>query len=62
MLGLAILLLIIALIAYLLGAGAVGSVALEVAKWCFILFVILLLLSFIIGAFSPGPYVYWPVR
>jgi uncharacterized membrane protein YtjA (UPF0391 family) len=62
MLGLAVVLLLIALLAYFLGAGAVGGVAMELAKWCFILFVVLLVLSFVFSAVAPGPYWHWPMR
>lgn len=61
MLGLAVVFLLVALLAYFLGAGQVGSAALEIAKWCFILFVVLLILSVVLGALAPGPYWHWPV-
>lgn len=60
MLGLMIALLLIALLAHWMGAAAVTNAALEFAKWFFILFVILIVVSFFFTA-PYGPYLYWPV-
>jgi uncharacterized membrane protein YtjA (UPF0391 family) len=60
MLGLALLFLVIALIAYFMGAGQVGAVAVDIAKWLFFIAILLIVLSFIFGAFAPGPYWGWP--
>lgn len=61
MLGLALLFLLIALGAYFLGEGRVGAAALDIAKWCFVIFVVLLVLSLVLGMVHPGPYWYYPV-
>ena len=61
MLGLAVVFLLVALLAYFLGQGKVGAVAVNIAYACFAIFVILLLLSFIMSATTPGPYWGWPV-
>lgn len=61
MLGLALLFLVVAIVAHFMGAGEVGSVAVQIAKWCFFLFLILLLLSFVFSVAAPGPYWGWPV-
>lgn len=60
MFGLAILLLIIALIAYFLGEGTVGAAAITAAKICFVIGLVLILLGIFFGAtfWSFGPPVY----
>jgi uncharacterized membrane protein YtjA (UPF0391 family) len=60
LLGIALLFLIIAIVAYVVGAGQAGGLALEIAKWCGIVFVVLLLINLIFGFVSPGPYWGWP--
>lgn len=61
MLTIAIIFLLVALLAYWLGGSEVGSVALLGAKICFVIFIILLVLSLLGGAFAPGPYWHWPL-
>jgi uncharacterized membrane protein YtjA (UPF0391 family) len=61
MLGLALLFLIVAIIAHLMGANAAGSMAASIAKFCFILFVALLILGVLLSLAAPGPYWGWPV-
>lgn len=61
MLGLALLFLVVAVLAHFLGAGQAGAAAVELAKWCFIIFIILLVVSLLLSVASPGPYWGWPL-
>jgi uncharacterized membrane protein YtjA (UPF0391 family) len=57
LLWLAIVCLIIALIAYFLGAGAAGATALLIAKWSFVAFIILLVVGILLSLVGgPGPF------
>ncbi|HWQ48866.1 MAG TPA: DUF1328 domain-containing protein [Methanosarcina sp.] len=49
MIGLAVALLVLALIAYILGARGIAGFSMEIAKWLIIIFVILALISFFYG-------------
>jgi uncharacterized membrane protein YtjA (UPF0391 family) len=46
LIGLAVLFLILALVAYILGARGIAGFSMEVAKWMIIIFVILAILTF----------------
>jgi len=46
--GLAVLFLILAFIAYILGARGVAGMSMDIAKWLVIIFVILAIVSFIL--------------
>jgi len=46
--GLAILFLILAFIAYILGARGVAGMSMDIAKWLVIIFIILAIVSFIL--------------
>ncbi|MGI5992828.1 MAG: DUF1328 domain-containing protein [Methanosarcina sp.] len=46
MIGLAVVFLILALIAYVLGARGVAGFSMEIAKWLIIIFIILAILTF----------------
>ena len=46
LIGLAIVFLILALIAYILGARGVAGFSMEIAKWLVIIFIILAIISF----------------
>ncbi|WP_349682355.1 DUF1328 family protein [Methanosarcina sp. UBA289] len=46
MIGLAVAFLILALIAYILGARGVAGFSMEIAKWLVIIFIILAIISF----------------
>lgn len=61
MLSLALLFLLIAIVAHLLGVSSVGGLAVNVAKLCLIIFVVLLLFTFVFGYLAPGPYWYYPL-
>jgi uncharacterized membrane protein YtjA (UPF0391 family) len=60
MLGLALLFLIVAIAAYFFGAGRAGDMALMIAKVCFVIFLVILVFSLLMGAMSPGGYWGWP--
>ncbi len=49
LIGLAVVFLILALVAYILGARGVAGFSMEIAKWLIIIFVILALISFFYG-------------
>lgn len=49
MIGLTIALLILALVAYLLGAQGIAGFSMEIAKWLIIIFLILAVISFLYG-------------
>jgi uncharacterized membrane protein YtjA (UPF0391 family) len=46
LIGLAVIFLILALIAYILGARGVAGFSMEIAKWLIIIFIILAIISF----------------
>lgn len=46
---LAVVLLILALVAYILGAQGIAGFSMEIAKWLIIIFVILAIISFLYG-------------
>ncbi|MFZ2499599.1 DUF1328 domain-containing protein [Methanosarcina sp.] len=46
MIGLAVVFLVLALVAYILGARGVAGFSMEIAKWLIIIFVILAILTF----------------
>ncbi|AKB12218.1 DUF1328 domain-containing protein [Methanosarcina thermophila] len=46
MIGLAVVFLILALIAYILGARGIAGFSMEIAKWLVIIFIILAIISF----------------
>ena len=46
LIGLAVLLLILALVAYILGARGIAGFSMEIAKWLVIIFVVLAIISF----------------
>jgi len=48
LIGLAILFLILALIAYVLGAKGIAGLSMTIAKWLVIIFIILAIISFIL--------------
>jgi len=48
LIGLAILFLILAFIAYVLGARGVAGMSMDIAKWLVILFIILAIVTFIL--------------
>lgn len=48
LIGLAILFLILALVAAVLGAGGVAGVSMNIAKWLVIIFVVLAVVSFLL--------------
>ena len=47
LIGLAVVFLILALVAYILGAQGVAGLSMDIAKWLVIIFVILFIISFI---------------
>jgi uncharacterized membrane protein YtjA (UPF0391 family) len=49
LIGLAVALLVLALIAYILGARGIAGFSMEIAKWLIIIFVILAIISFFYG-------------
>jgi uncharacterized membrane protein YtjA (UPF0391 family) len=46
LIGLAVILLVLALIAYILGARGIAGFSMEIAKWLVIIFIILAVLTF----------------
>ena len=48
LIGLAVLFLILALVAYILGAREIAGFTMTIAKWLIILFIILAILSFLL--------------
>jgi uncharacterized membrane protein YtjA (UPF0391 family) len=46
LIGLAVILLVLALIAYILGARGIAGFSMEIAKWLIIIFVILAIITF----------------
>lgn len=46
LIGFAVVFLILALVAYVLGAGGIAGFSMEIAKWLVIIFVILAILTF----------------
>jgi uncharacterized membrane protein YtjA (UPF0391 family) len=46
LIGLAVILLVLALIAYILGARGIAGFSMEIAKWLVIIFIILAILTF----------------
>jgi uncharacterized membrane protein YtjA (UPF0391 family) len=48
LIGLAVVFLILALIAYVLGARGVAGFSMEIAKWLVIIFIILAIISFLL--------------
>ncbi len=56
LIGLAVLFLILAIVAYVLGARGIAGFSMEIAKWLIIIFVILAILVFVFGGriFLPG--------
>ncbi len=48
LIGLAVVFLILALIAYILGARGIAGFSMEIAKWLVIIFIILAILSFLL--------------
>jgi uncharacterized membrane protein YtjA (UPF0391 family) len=46
LIGLAVLLLILALVAYILGARGIAGFSMEIARWLVIIFVILAIITF----------------
>jgi uncharacterized membrane protein YtjA (UPF0391 family) len=48
LIGLAIVFLILALIAYVLGARGIAGFSMEIAKWLVIIFIILAIISFLL--------------
>jgi uncharacterized membrane protein YtjA (UPF0391 family) len=49
LIGLAVLFLILALVAYILGAQGVAGMSVEIARWLIIIFIILAIISFLYG-------------
>ncbi len=49
LIGLAVLFLILAIVAYVLGARRIAGFSMEIAKWLIIIFVILAILVFFLG-------------
>ena len=49
LIGLAVLFLILAIVAYVLGARGIAGFSMEIAKWLIIIFVILAILVFVFG-------------
>jgi uncharacterized membrane protein YtjA (UPF0391 family) len=47
LIGLAVILLVLALIAYILGARGIAGFSMEIAKWLVIIFIILAILTFL---------------
>lgn len=60
MLGLAIVFLLIAILAHCLGAGQAGDIAVTIAKVCFAIFWVLLVLRLVFSVSAPVPYWGWP--
>ena len=56
MIGLAFLFVIIALVAWALGAGGIAGFSMEIAKWLIIAFVILAIVFFVFGGYNHS---YW---
>lgn len=56
LIGLAVLFLILALVAYIFGARGIAGFSMEIAKWLVIIFVILAIVAFVFGGriFLPG--------
>jgi uncharacterized membrane protein YtjA (UPF0391 family) len=48
LIGLAILFLVLALVAAILGAGGVAGLSMDIAKWLVIIFVVLAIVSFLL--------------
>ncbi|WP_095644200.1 DUF1328 domain-containing protein [Methanosarcina spelaei] len=48
LIGLAVVFLILALIAYILGARGIAGFSMEIAKWLVIIFIILAIISFLL--------------
>jgi uncharacterized membrane protein YtjA (UPF0391 family) len=46
LIGLAVILLVLALIAYILGARGIAGFSMEIAKWLVIIFIILAIITF----------------
>jgi uncharacterized membrane protein YtjA (UPF0391 family) len=46
LIGLAVILLVLALIAYILGARGIAGFSMEIAKWLIIIFIILAIITF----------------
>jgi uncharacterized membrane protein YtjA (UPF0391 family) len=49
LIGLAVLFLLLAIVAYVLGARGIAGFSMEIAKWLIIIFVILAILAFLFG-------------
>jgi uncharacterized membrane protein YtjA (UPF0391 family) len=49
LIGLAVVLLVLALVAYVLGARGVAGFSMEIARWLVIIFIILAVISFFFG-------------
>jgi uncharacterized membrane protein YtjA (UPF0391 family) len=47
LIGLAVILLVLALIAYILGARGIAGFSMEIAKWLVIIFIILAIITFL---------------
>jgi uncharacterized membrane protein YtjA (UPF0391 family) len=48
LIGLAVIFLVLALIAYVLGARGIAGLSMEIAKWLVIIFVVLAIVSFVL--------------
>ncbi len=51
LIGLVVVFLVLALIAYILGAQGVAGFSMEIARWLIIIFIILAIISFFYGRF-----------
>ena len=49
LIGLAVLFLILAIVAYILGARGIAGFSMEIAKWLIIIFVVLAIVVFVFG-------------
>jgi uncharacterized membrane protein YtjA (UPF0391 family) len=49
LIGLAVFLLILALVAYILGARGIAGFSMEIARWLVIIFIILAVITFLFG-------------
>jgi uncharacterized membrane protein YtjA (UPF0391 family) len=49
LIGLAVILLVLALVAYILGTRGIAGFSMEIARWLIIIFVILAVISFLFG-------------
>jgi uncharacterized membrane protein YtjA (UPF0391 family) len=49
LIGLAVIFLVLALIAFILGARGIAGFSMEIAKWLIIVFIVLAILSFFVG-------------